>query len=150
MKHRFRRGMVAVTAVAMAFGTLTIAQEGGAAVEVTRSTSEGVYTAEQAQRGRMPYMQQCSACHGDDLVAVDAYAPDLTGPVFANRWVGSTVGERYVRIRDTMPLGRGGTLDDQTYADILAFVFSQNRIPAGDVELPADEEALLAILIEAP
>ncbi|MBI4487062.1 MAG: c-type cytochrome, partial [Acidobacteria bacterium] len=43
----------------------------------TRSVSDGVYTAEQAQRGQALYKTQCLACHGDKLQGV--VGPMLAG-----------------------------------------------------------------------
>jgi len=37
------------------------------AAQATRSTNEGVYTADQAKKGEATYKEQCAACHGDNL-----------------------------------------------------------------------------------
>ena len=84
----------------------------------------GVYTAAQAKRGNDAYQASCSGCHGGDLHATDAEAPDLTGPAFLTRWNGKTLAERFERIRDTMPLGNANSLGDKIYMDILATEFA--------------------------
>ena len=44
-----------------------------------RSTSEGVFTEEQAQRGAMAYNKNCAGCHGSALRSTDREVPNLTG-----------------------------------------------------------------------
>ena len=69
---------------------------------VARSTSEGVFTEEQAQRGAMAYNKNCAGCHGSALRSTDREVPNLTGESF-KRWVGGTLGEKFEMVRDTMP-----------------------------------------------
>ncbi|WP_244505007.1 c-type cytochrome [Pelagibacterium luteolum] len=97
---------------------------------------------EQIERGEDAFMTNCAGCHGDDLRSVDSNAPDLRGPVFAAGWTGNPLSEKFEKIVSTMPPGRGGSLSDQTYADIVAFILATNGVPATDSELPGDAEAL--------
>jgi len=99
------------------------------------SIRSGVFTAAQAKRGSDAYQASCSGCHGGDLHATDTEAVDLTGPAFLAKWNGKTLGERFERIRDTMPLGNANTLGDKTYMDILAFILQFNDFPPGNQEL---------------
>jgi len=100
---------------------------------------DGIFTAAQVQRGLTAYETNCALCHGSDLVSADGYAPDMTGFMFTSRWYGVSVADRFDRIQSTMPQGNPGSLDDQDVADILAYILSSNRFPAGDVELEAGE-----------
>jgi mono/diheme cytochrome c family protein len=95
----------------------------------------GIFTAAQAERGKTAYGQNCATCHGANLVSVVEEAPSLTGFTFGTKFVGKTVGERYEKIRTTMPVGGEGSLPDQTYLDIIAFILSFNGYPAGSTEL---------------
>ena len=63
-------------------------------------------------------------------------------------WAGATVEMLYELIRTTMPQDRPSSLERQQYADVLAYIFELNGLPAGQQELSADKEALRAILIE--
>ncbi len=74
---------------------------------------------------------------------------DLTGPAFRARWDGKTLGERFERIRDTMPLGNGNSLGDKTYMDILAFILQANEFPPGNQELVPDT-AKLIVFVQKP
>ena len=47
-----------------------------------------------------------------------------------------------------MPQGTPGSLTDQQYADIIAYMFNLSRLPAGEDELPSDVQQLSTIIIE--
>ena len=79
-----------------------------------RSTSEGVFTDEQAQRGAMAYSKNCAGCHGSALRSTDREVPNLTGESF-KRWVGGTLGEKFEMVRDTMPPRDERSLPDEVY-----------------------------------
>lgn len=111
----------------------------------------GAIGVEQVERGQDEYMANCASCHGEDLHSVLSTAPDLTGSVFKYGWVGQTVGAKFNVISATMPAGMGGSLSDQTYVDIVAYILSANGISATeDGELPPDPEVLQSITIAAP
>src|SRR5437667_6138940 len=86
-----------------------------------RSTSSGVFTAEQAKNGERVYQAQCATCHGADLHSTEPEAPDLTDGAFKFGWRGKTIADRFDQIRSTMPPNKSRSLDDQTYVDIIAY-----------------------------
>ena len=106
----------------------------------------GVFTAAQAKRGDDAYQASCSGCHGNNLRATDPEAVDLTGAAFQAKWNGKTLGERFEKIRDTMPLGNGNSLGDKTYMDVLAFILQFNEFPAGNQELVPDTAKLIVVV----
>ena len=109
---------------------------------------DGVYTHEQATRGRDLYTRQCASCHLDDLRG-DACAPALIGHDFLwGVWKGRSVGRMYERIRLTMPQGAGLSLADRDYAAVVSYLLSANDLPPGQHELPTDVETLHAITIQ--
>jgi len=114
----------------------------------TRSVWDGVYTEEQAKRGEEMYRKECASCHGDLLVGGGGAAP-LTGGTFLSNWNGLTVGDLFERIRKTMPQGTPGKLTRQQDADILAYLLSFNKFPAGKMELQKQPEFLKEIRFEA-
>jgi S-disulfanyl-L-cysteine oxidoreductase SoxD len=114
----------------------------------TRSVWDGVYTEEQAKRGEELYRKECASCHGDTLVGGGGAAP-LTGGTFLSNWNGLTVGDLFDRIRKTMPQGSLGKLTKQQDADILAYLLSFNRFPAGKTELQKQVEFMKEIRFEA-
>jgi mono/diheme cytochrome c family protein len=113
----------------------------------TRSVWDGVYTEEQAKRGEEMYRKECASCHGDTLVGGGGAAP-LTGGNFLSNWNGLTVGDLFDRIRKTMPQGTPGKLNKQQDADVLAYVLSFNKFPAGKAELQKQVEFLREIRFE--
>lgn len=123
----------------------------GAAVraqEPTRSVWDGVYTEAQSKRGEALYRQNCASCHGVALEGIETAGP-LTGARFTANWNGVTVGDLFDRVRVSMPHDRPGTLSRQQTADVLAYVFSFNRLPAGKTELARQSELLKQIKFEA-
>jgi mono/diheme cytochrome c family protein len=107
----------------------------GAQEASSPSLWSGVFTEAQAKRGDEAYQASCSSCHGSDLHATTPEAVDLTGPAFRAKWNGKTLEERFERIRDRMPLEAPGSLGDESYFDILAFILQSNDVPAGNQEL---------------
>ncbi len=110
-------------------------------------TGGGLYTAEQAERGQEAYEQHCSSCHGAELEGSGPFPP-LTGDRFWRRWEGRTAWELYEFTHDNMPLGQGGSLPEESYADILAFQLAHYGYPEGEAALVPDEEGLAEIILE--
>jgi quinoprotein glucose dehydrogenase len=117
--------------------------------QTTRSVRDGVYTEEQAKRGRAEYSEHCLECHLRDLTG-DVENRPLTGGEFFSNWDGTTMLTLFDRIRVTMPGDKPGTMNRQQIADILAFVMQFNGLPAGKAELSTKAELLQQIRIEPP
>ena len=114
-----------------------------------RTTLSGVFTAEQAKNGERIFQSRCAACHGSDLHATDPEVPDLTDDGFKYGWVSKTVANRFRNIRTAMPAGAPGSLDDETYIDIVAYILQFNGMPSGNQKLMPDLDSLEKILITA-
>jgi mono/diheme cytochrome c family protein len=113
----------------------------------TKSVWDGVYTDEQAKRGSAAYTQNCAGCHGTDLQGGES-APPLAGGDFMSNWNGLTAGDLFDRIRTTMPADRPGKLTRDQNADLLAFILSTNKFPAGKAELSRQSETLKEIKLD--
>ena len=133
-----KRILVRATAVTWASAILAEAQE------PTRSVWQGVYSAAQSERGAAVYKQSCGMCHGENLAG--DIGPTLTGP-FWSIWEGRTAADLMKTIRTTMPADAPESLKPQEYADLVAYLFSVNKFPAGEKELPVDQAALENIKI---
>lgn len=106
-----------------------------------RPQSLPTFTAAQAQRGHAAYLANCAGlCHGDDLDNGDAMP--IKGDLFLANWGGKPLDELFMLFVTKMPPASPNSLSASTYADILAYVLSQNRVKPSDVELPADAQAL--------
>ena len=113
----------------------------------SKSIWDGIYTEEQATRGKALYSQECSSCHGGELTGGEM-APPLAGGEFMAGWDGLTVGDLFERIRISMPQNSPGSLSGQQNADILSFIFSANKFPAGTTEMPKEAGILKQIKFE--
>ena len=113
----------------------------------SRSVWDGVYTEEQAKRGEEVYKKECAACHGAELTGGES-APPLTGGAFLANWNGLTLGDLFDRIRKTMPQAKPGSLTRQQDSDVLSFMLSVNKFPAGKTELYRQTEMLKEIRFE--
>ena len=113
-----------------------------------RSVWDGVYTEDQAKRGESVYQKECASCHGASLGGGES-APPLTGGTFLSNWNGLTLGDLFDRIRKTMPLSGPGRLTRQQDADVLAFMLSANKFPAGKTEVYRQSEMLKEIRFES-
>jgi mono/diheme cytochrome c family protein len=123
--------------------TPTLTAQAGA-----KNARDGVFTADQALRGKSGYDGVCARCHGVPLTGSQGNGPTLKGPAFLAHWDKDTLGSLFTKIRDTMPLGVAGTLTDDVKLQILAYLLEQNGFPAGTTELPGDVNALEEIGIQ--
>ena len=125
-----------------------LALQSAASAQPTKSVWDGVYTEEQANRGKQGYADQCASCHGPELTGGEM-APALAGGDFMAGWDGLTVGDLFERIRISMPQNAPGSLSGQQNADILAFVLASNKFPSGSAELAKEAMILKTIKLEA-
>ena len=109
---------------------------------------DGIYTGEQANRGRNFYVEICGFCHRDDLLGggSEAGAPALQGSLFMTRWQDLPVVELFTTIGTTMPKHNPDSLRAQVVIDIVSFLLRENGVPAGNRELPPALEPLEVIL----
>jgi S-disulfanyl-L-cysteine oxidoreductase SoxD len=129
------------------FAAVMVLQSAVHAQPPTKSIWDGVYTDEQANRGKALYSENCASCHGSELTGGEM-APPLSGGEFMAGWDGLTVGDLFERIRISMPQNAPGSLSGQQNADILSFVFNANKFPAGQTELPKEAGILKTIKFE--
>ncbi len=115
----------------------------------SRSVWDGVYTAEQAGRGRAQYQQRCAGCHGDELEGDVVEHPSLADGNFRDRWNGQTLGDLFERVHRDMPQKEPGSLSRETAADLVAFILSANNFPSGKHDLPHDAPSLGEIRFES-
>ena len=91
------------------------------------------FSSAQVSQGRWEYSQKCAVCHGAQLQG--GGAPALKGKEFIAQWNGKLLKNFYNYVHTNMPLGQGGELNSQEYADIVAYVLAQNGLPAGNEKL---------------
>ena len=109
----------------------------------------GVYTDQQAKRGETTYGRACEACHGADLSGNPVEeVPSLVWDAFLAQWSDRSVRDLYETIKRSMPRDAPGSLNARAYADVIAYMFQSNRIPAGTKELSLNPDAQALIVIE--
>jgi PQQ-dependent dehydrogenase (s-GDH family) len=87
------------------------------------------YMAAQAAAGKTAFDADCAVCHGNTLTN-GTMAPPLAGESFRTLWAGRPVRALYDSAR-TMPPANPGSLSDDTYANILAYILQVNDYAAG-------------------
>jgi mono/diheme cytochrome c family protein len=117
--------------------------------QTSRSVRDGVYSVDQAKRGRATYSEHCLECHGRDLLG-DVETRPLTGGEFFSNWDGLPLLTLFERIRNTMPADHPATLSRQQVADIVAFLLQFDGFQAGSDELSTKPEILQQIRIDTP
>jgi hypothetical protein len=101
-----------------------------------KTVLDGVYTASQAERGKAAYAASCASCHRADLTGFSG--PPLKDDLFMDRWREFNVEVVFNLIRNTMPANSPGTLSEDKYLDILAYILQANNLPAGSKNLSVD------------
>jgi S-disulfanyl-L-cysteine oxidoreductase SoxD len=105
------------------------------------SVLDGVFTSDQAKRGGDTFRKVCAACHT---------LAEHSGRKFTAKWDGTSVGELFDLISNTMPDGNPGSLTPEEYSNVIAFMLKETGYPEGKEELPADSAALMKVRIEPP
>jgi mono/diheme cytochrome c family protein len=101
-----------------------------------------VFTADQAQQGKIFYAQACASCHGPDLEG--ATGPALTGPDFRQMLTDQnrTASSLLDVIRYTMPYDAAGNLPEAQFDAITAYILANAGYPAGAEKLSPDNPHL--------
>ncbi len=120
-----------------------------AAVEATVSRKltiwDGVYKADQAERGKGVFQTHCSTCHASDLTGNSA--PALVGEGFTKPRDFTNLSQLFTQIRTRMPQNAPASLTDAAYLDVMTYILQGNRFPAGGEELRANAASLEGIVM---
>ena len=119
------------------------------AAQATRSVNEGVYTVDQAKKGEATYKEQCAACHGDNLEG-SGPMPPLAGKDFLANWGGKAVAEVFDKTQTSMPATAPGSLTPEQTADVISYLLSVGKYPAGSADLPGKADDLKQITLDVP
>jgi mono/diheme cytochrome c family protein len=128
--------MFRMTAFRVLIGTLACSATLATLTSVANglSTKNGVFTDEQAARGKQVYEKSCQNCHQPDF-----YVEKLA------KWENKPVGDLFQALSTTMPADNVGSLLTSEYLDVLAYVFSITGSPAGKSELTTDNMDSIAV-----
>ena len=95
------------------------------------------YTAAQAAGGKTAFEAQCAACHGNTLMN-GTFGPPLAGETFRAAWAGRSV-RALLDGAKRMPPASPGSLSDDAYANIVAYLLEVNGYAAGGTALRTGE-----------
>ena len=98
-----------------------------------QSKSSGGYTSAQASHGATVYAQDCAQCHGASLRGDSG--PPLTGQTFQQAYGTGTAAQLYDFISRQMPQDKPGSLSQQQYLDVTAYILSRNGFASGNTPL---------------
>lgn len=104
------------------------------------------FTAAQAEAGKEAYTAHCAVCHGGNLTN-GAYGTPLAGDYFAGKWSGKPVQALFTKSKKTMPPAAPGSLDDELYLNVLAYLFQVNGGAVSEQALPDDASSLSALAV---
>ena len=104
--------------------------------QAPQTTQDGVYSPEQAERGRQVYAKVCSECH-----PLDWYQGDIM-----RAWEGAPIYNFLEIVRTTMPQSNPGSLPRRDYVDMLAYILELNGMPPGEEALSSRNSSLRSIL----
>ena len=134
---------------ALAAATMTMMPATGLGVAVAgQAPGDGVYTAAQADSGRAIYERECAVCHQSNLQG-SFEAPQLAGESFLQFWADLSPGDLFVRISGSMPPGQAGSLTDEAYLDVVAYLLQANDAPAGGAALTAAATVSIGAAVSA-
>lgn len=103
-----------------------------------RSVALGVYTEDQAERGKTAFATHCASCHETSF---------HTGEQFRMGWFGRTVADLFRTLKTTMPEDNIGGLSDDEYTRVITYILKLNGFPAGKDSLAADTTAMRKLRI---
>ena len=114
---------------------------GSCADQVPETTMDGIYTMAQAERGKGLFTSLCERCHS---------VQEFSGRSFDSIWAGVPAAALYARIANTMPLDQPGSLGIPQVTALMAHIFHENKMPAGDKPLEGDIDWLMSVSLARP
>ena len=117
-------------------------------VSAALAQSPAGFTASQAAQGTASFVEVCASCHG---AALDdgQYAPPLRGAAFLGKWGGKSADQVFNYMTRHMPPDRPKTMSADEYAQILAFILSENNVAPGAATLSSSAADLAKVMLPA-
>ena len=118
------------------------------AISAEQTPETGMYSESQAVDGRVIYERVCATCHQANLQG-SFEAPQLAGESFLRFWGDLRPRDLFDRIRTSMPPDGPGTLEDQSYVNIVAYLLQANGAVAGNVALSSTADFEIGTVVSA-
>ncbi|MEZ5291181.1 MAG: cytochrome c [Vicinamibacterales bacterium] len=101
------------------------------------TTADGVYTSDQAAKGKALFAEVCLTCH---------QPAKFTGAEFTRAYVGKPLSEISATMAE-MPQDNPGSLTAAEFATLIAYFLEMNEYPAGAAPLDGETSALRRIMV---
>ena len=106
----------------------------------------GVYTTDEADRGKQTAANLCGRCHGPELKGTDT-APGLTGARFFDRWNNLMLLDVIAWIQSAMPGDHGFFVTAKQSREIVGYMLRESGAPSGRAPISDDINVLNQILV---
>jgi mono/diheme cytochrome c family protein len=143
---RSRTLFPSIAAICLALAAVGVMAQTGAPQGNVPKIWSGVYFAAQAERGRVVFQDTCTTCHNFDLNGNSGRGPALVGDPFMENWETENLNALFTRMKTTMPRNNPGSLTEEIYLDLLAYILQTNGYPEGAAELSTTALAGIYIL----
>jgi mono/diheme cytochrome c family protein len=127
-------------------GTLALHVQADAAQEST--VKAGIYSTEQAERGKATYDKICQSCHTFQPSEKSKDNPDLGGDAFLSKWDKRSLHELATVIYTNMPNDGSAVVSEAETADLVAYILQQNKFPAGSQPFKWDASARKVLIVK--
>jgi mono/diheme cytochrome c family protein len=139
MTRLTRRSLASAAPLAL-LALATLAAPGTRADAQSRSTMAGVYTPDQATKGREVFNSNCLGCHT---------TATHQGPAFQNKWFGRPLFDLYDYLSQAMPKAAPGSLTEDEYVWVTAYILRLNGMPPGRTELNPEPAWLKSVRVDS-
>src|SRR5580698_10748713 len=99
-----------------------------------QNLAAGPFNAAQVSAGHNAYVANCMVCHGDTMSG-SGEAPAIAGKGFMVSWSDKTTKDLFDTIKAEMPFGAAGSLSDDTYNNLVAFLLHASGARTGTATL---------------
>ncbi len=119
---------------AIAFGGNLYSQKKVLSNNELPTALNGVFSVSQVADVTEVYANNCALCHGRNLGGTEG-GTALIGDRFQSKWKNKSLKELYVYTKTTMPKTQPNSLDEKTYASLIALILNANGFPPGEKPL---------------
>ena len=105
----------------------------------------GPFTQGQVRAGRNAFLTYCSGCHNAYLLGNSG--PPLAGRYFLEDWAGKSTHQLFRFASTNMPLNAAGSLPQETYLNLVAFILAVNGAKPGAVPFSKDSDVMIGSIV---
>jgi mono/diheme cytochrome c family protein len=105
----------------------------------------GPFTQAQVSAGRTEFLTHCSGCHNSYLLGNSG--PPLAGPVFLEDWSAKSTHQLFRFARANMPFNAAGSLPEESYLNLIAFILAVNGAKPGPTPFTRDSDVIIGSIV---